>query len=225
MKKIKIYTPLWPLLFLTLLLSGCDKSLTEPDETHASIAAHEHGGEVAREWFKLLCRVVKTTDGYYPPMAARAFGYMGVTLYQTVQPGMAESASLAGQLNQLSTDKLPKPDPTKSYNWGIAANAAMAQTMRNFFINLKPKNRNSLDSLESYMNKVLATNEKAETATLSVQYGKEMANAIFEWSKNDGGHEGYLRPHDGFVPNSAASAWQETGSGKGVGPTWGNNRL
>lgn len=225
MKKINIHTHWWPLLFFALLLSGCDKSLTEPSDAHASIAAHEHGGEVAREWFKLLCRVVKTTDGYYPPMAARAFGYMGVALYQTVQPGMAESASLAGQLNQLSADKLPKTDPTKSYNWGIAANAAMAQTMRNFFVNLRPKDRNSLDSLESYMNKVLTTNEKTETAALSVQYGKEMANAIFEWSKSDGGHEGYLRPHDGLVPSSAASAWQETGSGQGVGPKWGNNRL
>ncbi|MBN8587254.1 MAG: vanadium-dependent haloperoxidase [Rhodothermia bacterium] len=223
----RLHTALAPigLFVLLLLFSGCDKSVLEPIEGHASITANEHGGEVAREWFKLICKVVKSTDGYYPPMAARAFGHMGVVLYQTVQPGMAQSASLAGQLNQLSADKLPKTDPTRSYNWGIAANAAMAQTMRNFFVNIKAKDQKSLDSLETYMMKVLSTNEKPETASLSVQFGKEMANAIFEWSKADGGHEGYLRPHDGLVSRSGEFAWQETGSGRGVGPKWGNNRL
>jgi hypothetical protein len=61
----------------------------------------------------------------------------------------------------------------------------------------------------------------------SVTFGKNIANAIFEWSKTDGGHEGYKRnfPSNYIVP-IFPGAWQATENGQKIPmqPTWGNNR-
>ena len=43
---------------------------------------------------------MKETSGFTPPVvASRVFGYMGVTLYETVRPGMTDYETLAGQLS------------------------------------------------------------------------------------------------------------------------------
>jgi len=55
---------------------------------------------------QLALQLVRQTFGYSPPVAARAFGYIGVTLYEAVVPGMPDYQSLAGQLNGLTRTNL-----------------------------------------------------------------------------------------------------------------------
>ena len=38
------------------------------------------------------------------------------------------------------------------------------------------------------------TTTNMEVAQRSIQFGQAVADAIYEWSKTDGGHEGYLHP-------------------------------
>jgi hypothetical protein len=42
--------------------------------------------EVATAWFDLALDLVKQTPGLSPPVASRAFGYAGVTLYEAWYP-------------------------------------------------------------------------------------------------------------------------------------------
>lgn len=215
------------LLFLGLLgIAACDTAgiTPEPPAYTISMSTEEYPSDMARSWVNLLCRVVKTTEGYYPPMAARAFGYMGVTLYEAVQPGIQGSKSLSTVLNQYDASKHPKMDATKEYNWALSANAAMAQQMRNFFKNINPRNLASVDSLEAYNVKVYETNEKKEVVDNSIAFGKSIAAAIFEYAKTDGGHEAYLNPFTSFNPSPGPHVWEPTGSGPAMGSTWGNNR-
>jgi hypothetical protein len=70
------------------------------------LGSRQHPGsrfdsEVATNWFDLALDLVKQTPGLSPPVASRAIGYAGVTLYEAVVPGIPGYRSLAGQLNDL----------------------------------------------------------------------------------------------------------------------------
>ena len=82
-------------------------------------------------WFDLYLRLVKETSGFAPPVAARAFAYAGITLYEAVAPGMLGYQSLAGQLNELTP--LPQPMAGRSYHWPTVANTALAEITRKLF--------------------------------------------------------------------------------------------
>ena len=92
--------------------------------------AYEYDSEVPASWYFLLYDRVKA-ENLSPPVAARVFGATGVALYQAVQGGMHQHLSLVGQLNQL--DSLPEADHDSRYHWPAAANAALAEVLRNLF--------------------------------------------------------------------------------------------
>ena len=83
------------LLGLTLLLNACSQE-TEPP-TPAAPTAETYSADVATKWTDLELRLIKNGTGFTPPVASRALGYVGVTLYEAVVPGMAAHKSLAGQ--------------------------------------------------------------------------------------------------------------------------------
>jgi hypothetical protein len=56
--------------------------------------AEAFDAEVATAWFDLSLELVRATPGYSPPVASRAFGCAGLTLYEAVVPGLAGFRSL-----------------------------------------------------------------------------------------------------------------------------------
>ena len=52
------------------------------------IEATEFNSEVPTAWFDLVNRLIKGTPGYSPPVAARALGWVGLGLYESVVPGI-----------------------------------------------------------------------------------------------------------------------------------------
>jgi hypothetical protein len=180
---------------------------------------------VATAWFDLYLQLVKTTEGFSPPVAARALGYAGVALYETVAPGFAEYRSLQGQLNGLAA--LPQPAENRQYDWPTAANAALASLARHLFANTSPENLAAIQTLEQEWSQAAVTSLDAASYARSVRYGQNMAAAIFTWSKTDGGHEGYLRnfPADYLAP-AGPGQWQPTPPKfqAALQPTWGENR-
>jgi hypothetical protein len=85
--------------------------------------ASKYSANVAIEWFQLDLQLIQQTPGFSPPVAARALGYLGLALYESVAPGMTAHRSLAGQLNEL--DSLPWAQPDEALHWPTVANAAM----------------------------------------------------------------------------------------------------
>ncbi|GAA4416418.1 hypothetical protein GCM10023187_47820 [Nibrella viscosa] len=206
-----------------LLFQAC-KSSKEPVSPQPN-AVEKFDAEVALKWSDLHLKLIQTSAGFTPPVAARTIGYAGVALYEAVVPGMPNNRSLAGQLQGLS--QLPQPESDKIYNWALSANATQAAILRNLFANTSAVNKTRIDSLEKalltqYKDSDEAVNER------STVFGRSIAQAIFEWSKSDGGHEGYNRnfPADFKVP-VFPGAWQPTENGRQIPlqPYWGNNRL
>jgi len=218
--------PTLALLTLAFVAGSCrtnDEATTPTPAAGTGLSA-----AVATQWADLSLKLIRSTPGFSPPVAARALGYAGLTIYESVVPGLPEHQSLAGQLNGLS--RLPQPEVGQAYHWGLSANAAQASILKNLFANTSAANKLSVDSLQTAFTEQFRKNEKLsqEVVDRSVVFGQRIATAIFEWSKTDKGHEGYARnlPAD-YVPPVGPGKWVQTtagDAGRALQPYWGQNR-
>ena len=210
------------LLATALLATSCSRDAEIAAPT--SPATDTYSADAATKWAALELRLIQNGTGFSPPVAARALGYAGVALYGAVQPGIVGSQSLAGQLTGLST--LPQPEAGQLYNWAVAADAAQALMAKNLFGNATAAQRTSIDSLETTLNASYLT---AAGFDRSVQFGRAVAQAVFDWSRADGGHEGYLSNQPaGYVPPTGTGLWvpaSSAASARALQPYWGQNRL
>jgi hypothetical protein len=208
MKKI-VYLLTW----LALVWACTPKEEITPNLPATNFAS-DYSADFLYDWFKLECRVVKETPGFLPPQAARAFGYTGITAYEAVYRGIPDAKSLAGQLNGLSPAAMPQADALSvRYHWSIVANAAVAEMMRlQFGKNLSEKNLATINEKEKGYHAQFAPEAASKlVATLSQQLGKDIALAIFEYSKEDGGHESYLNPFSKpYTPVTGVDKWVPT---------------
>lgn len=181
------------------------------------------GSEVATAWFDLALDLVRRTSGFSPPVASRTFGYVGVTLYEALVPGMAEYRSLAGQLNDL--DPAPAPsDP--AHDWPTVANAALASIIRSLFANASSESRAAMDSLEASFVERRRAVVPPGILRRSATRGREVADHIFRWSLADGGHEAYLNNFPQYTAPVGPGLWSPTPPGflPALQPYWGSNR-
>ena len=131
----------------------------------------------------------------------------------------------------MCSSDLPKTETGKDYNWALSVNAAEATILRALYAETsRPTatiNKIVIDSVEVVQFNANKTGIAQDVIDRSVKYGQDVANAIFEWSKTDGGHESYKRNFPAtYVVPVFAGAWQPTENGAKIPmqPTWGNNR-
>ena len=180
--------------------------------------ASAYTAAVAYEWFYLVSQLLQQTPGNSPPVAARTLGYLGLTLYESVVPGMPGHQSLAGQLNELSS--LPWAQPDEPLHWPTVANASMATMTRMMFSNASAENKGRIDLLErslplKYPDDFDPGTITADITNRSETFGKLMAMAIMTWARTDGGHEAWgplRRTRANYVPPSGPGNWSATPS-------------
>jgi membrane-associated phospholipid phosphatase len=198
----------------------------------AAPAASAYSANVATEWFMLALQLTQQTPGFSPPVASRALAYLGLALYESTAPGVPGAASLAGQLNELSS--LPWAQPDEALHWPTVANAALAAMTRLMYSNASAENKARIDLLErslpvKYGQDFDPALRSAEIANRSETFGKLMAMALMTWARTDGGHEawGPLRRHrEPYVPPSGPGQWSATppAFAPALLPWWGENR-
>jgi membrane-associated phospholipid phosphatase len=194
--------------------------------------ASKYSANIAIEWFQLDLQLIQQTPGFSPPVAARALGYLGLALYESVVPGMTAQRSLAGQLNEL--DSLPWAQPDETLHWPTVANAAMAAMTRMMFPTATAENKTRIDLLErnlplKYAQEFDPATITAEITQRSESFGKLMAMALMTWARTDGGHEAWgplRRSQSNYVPPSGAGQWSATppAFAPALLPWWGENR-
>lgn len=209
----------WLLLIFLVLAASC-KNTPAPAPTD---------DELATRWADLTNLITKTTPANSPTFASRCFGYIGLTMYESVVHGYPEYQSVAPQLNGLGT--LPDPESNAAYSWPIALNAGQAEILRNIYVQTSDQNKAKIDSLEATF-RSLYSNHIGDTAIInrSEKYGRMIARRIFEWSKTDGGHRGYLQNFDKtLVFKDRPGSWKpplfaQSFSHYPLHPHWGSNR-
>ncbi|HLO79601.1 MAG TPA: vanadium-dependent haloperoxidase [Chitinophagaceae bacterium] len=210
MKKI-----LLAVLTALVMLNSCTKHF----EFNSRSLLDQQSSKLITDWIGVHIRLIKNTTGVTHPAFSRHFSYTGVALYESLAGGDRNLRSLAPALN--GTVQLPLAPASNHIFHPASANAAIAQMLRYFYA-AKLVNTQLIDSLEAaYQHTYEAEVRENFNIEASVDYGKEIANAVIEWSKQDGASgasipytplgEGYWEP----TPPAFAGA---------AVPGWGNNR-
>jgi PAP2 superfamily len=186
--------------------------------------ADQFDAEVPTAWFELAPELIRLTPGYSPPVASRALAYAGAALYEAVRPGMDGFRSLAELLPGLA---LPRgAGKNAAYHWPTVANAALAAVVRSLFPTAPVAEFAAVATLEERFSDTFRPTLPPGVFARSVAHGRDVATAIFEWSKEDGGHEGYLRNFPRYDAPVGPGYWVPTPPGflPGLQPSWGSNR-
>ena len=182
---------------------------------------------VLRDWYRLVLELVRHTATYSPPVASRAFAYVGVTAFEAVAGGDPALVSLAGQLNGLTA--VPARDPALAYDEALVLNAALEAAISSFFGNTGPSGQQAMARMASRKQTRLSESVDGEIAARSIAHGKAVADHILVWSQTDGGAvvENMGFPYD-YTPQPGPEHWVPTSTIRQqqapLLPNWGNNR-
>ena len=183
MKKVLI------VLCISLLIFSCKKEENKDTKDFDGIAVENFKAEVPNAWYGLFLAMTKGTPGFSPPVAARAFGYDGLALYESIAPGSTATHTLSSRLSKFNVGV--EPGGGKTYFWPASANAALAEIGRNLYRN-KASNLVSIDSLENLIKSGFSGQASAEAIENGADFGKKVGHSVYEYSKTDGQDECYL---------------------------------
>lgn len=184
----------------------------------------KYPADVANAWMQMHIKLTRSTAGYNSVVSDRSFAYAGITLYESLVPGLPGSSSL---LPKIGGSAVAANKNRNQYYWPASVNAAMAMLTKSFFETTSAANKASIDSLEGAYSTRFQTQADAEKIQNAVDYGRQVATSIFSWSTTDGAHQAYSHIVDPtYTPPVAEGLWVPTfpAFGPPVHPRWGNNR-
>jgi hypothetical protein len=183
--------------------------------------------QVLHNWYRLTLELVRHTPTYSPPVASRAFAYVGVTAYEALAGGAAGHDSLAGQLNGLAP--VPAREAGAVYDDAAVLQSALSTAVSFFFANTGPTGQRSMEAMERKLTERTGSGLPPEVAARSRALGLAIAQHIIDWSMTDGGavveNMGfpytYTKPEgpEVWVPTSRIAQQQAP-----LLPHWGRNR-
>ncbi|EKF60505.1 phosphoesterase PA-phosphatase-like protein [Agrobacterium albertimagni AOL15] len=183
--------------------------------------------KVMRDWYRLILELVRHTPSYSPPVASRAFAYLGVTAYEALASGDTTMTSLAGQVNGL--DPVPPRQAGIAYDEAVVMQAALSSAAREFFGNTGPTGQRALKRMTEKLSSEVSTGLAPDLVARSQAYGESITAHILAWSLEDGGAKvenmGFPLEFtlgdnkDSWVPTSLINQQQLP-----LLPKWGENR-
>ena len=183
----------------------------------------QYPSDVATAWFSLLSDIAKTKP-YVPAPTLRIFAYSGMALYESVVPGMPSYQSMY----KYFTGNTIEVDKKKDYYWPACANAAIARIAIKIMQNYPTPNLGSVQALETSLNASFQSQVTPEQLQFSNEFGRYVADIIYEWSKTDGtlNSVGSLAVCAPYVPLGGPGNWVPTPPGffPAVGACQGNLR-
>lgn len=198
------YCGLLCLSFL-FLLSSCKKDDVNQSTPHQDLQS----ATAATKWADMSLYVIRRAKFNSPTYSSRSLGYLGLTMYESVVYADPALRSMKNQLNGLTT--LPTPEPGASYQWTLVLNAAEAAMLKYLYpinANISQALLNSIDSLSGALAKEYSRGLAQETVDRSIYFGESLAAALYQWSRTDGGDNGFQRHFDpSFGFPSGPSYW------------------
>ena len=177
-------------------------------------------------WYKLLLELIRNTATYSPPVASRAFAYLGITVFEALASGNPALRSLAGQVSELA------PLPARAageHNDAVVLEAALAHAMAAHFGNTGPAGQRAMAAMTRDMAELACAGVADDVVARSRAHGVAVSEHVLAWSLTDGGavienmgfpYEFTLGGEPGdWVPTSTVGVQQ-----KPLLPEWGRNR-
>lgn len=140
--------------------------------------------QVLLTWHKLILELVRHTATYVPPVAARAFAYVGITAHEALASGNPALHSLAGQV----TDLAPLPDrATGAFDEPCVLHAALQAAVGELFSNTGPTGQRAMEALGRKLGEAASTGIDSAVVARSVAHGQAIAAHVLAWAATDGG--------------------------------------
>ena len=174
----------------------------------AQSAARPGPEGVLKSWYRLVLELVRHTATYSPPVAARAFAYLGATAYEVLTKAPAPARpTLAGQMPHFGFG----PATTRNPDLALMLHEAMAEAVAKFFGNTGPSGQGAMAQMAAALRPALESGLDAETRAASRDMGQEAAGRIWLWSQEDGGAtvENLGFPPS-YTPADDPAAWRPT---------------
>ncbi len=212
---------------MLLLAALITLSLVVPSSLQAQAAEWELVSELdptfTVEWIQAVYDA-NMREATNPPNAARIYGYAGVTIYESLFPGMPFNRSFVGQLNGLRD--LPYPDESLMYDWQVVTAAAMQTVLSKLF------QGSSQETLDSFTDLMEAHTEQRREAGVdeaiienSLSFGAEFGQGVLQWISADNYEDTRARSAEFEIPTGEPYMWIPTTEGAPVvEPLWGEIR-
>ncbi|MCR9254103.1 MAG: vanadium-dependent haloperoxidase [bacterium] len=138
--------------------------------------------EVVRQWTSMFLELDQYALGMRPNATARALAYINLAAYETVVPGMPDYESTEDQLDGFRIRNSELPEDT---DWQIALNAAYADVLDHFMLNVTGDQKSQITLLESELESTLSSNVSSEVIEASKEWGAYVAEQVIEYSQSD----------------------------------------
>jgi hypothetical protein len=197
-----------------------------PSSTIAAQDQDARARAVIDGWYALVLELVRHTPTYSPPVASRAFAYLGITAWEATAAANPALTSLAGQLHGLE----PAADlPQGPLDLAVTLDAALSIAVPRLFANTGPTGQRAMTRMAARSASVSAADLDPALLGSSRAAGVAIANHVLNWSQEDGGaivvNMGFpetwpapLQPGS-WVPTSLIRQQQTP-----LLPHWGTNR-
>lgn len=195
--------------------------------TVASASARPTQQDVLQTWYGLSLELVRHTATYSPPVASRAFAYLGIIAYEAVASGGATLQSLVGQLPDLHG--LEPRQAALKYDEANVLHGAMQAAIQLLFAHTGPTGQRALKAVGQKMDAALQAGLSSSRVNRSRAFGEALAGHVLDWSLKDGGAEilnmGFP---ESFKLVDAPGHWKPTSvirmQQAPLLPQWGGNR-
>jgi hypothetical protein len=215
---------IWVLAQLPLLFGSCQKENSLAKETaiaefatqsvnaNANALPHtkQYPAEVATGWFNLLTEITRVKPYTVGP-SIRIFAYTGISFYESVVPGMPSYQSIYKHLTGNTIESGNKKD----YYWPACANSAIARISSKIMQTYPGANLAQVQALEASFNSSFQSQVSSQQLQASIEFGKHVADIIFEWSQTDGtfNPDGTTAACSPYVPLGGPGNWAPTPPG------------
>ena len=187
-------------------LSGALSPTSEAAKANrASPKPSAESADVVYQWYNYMAELQRPVMPQPSPLVqSRAFAYIGVGLYESVQPGIKGGSSFSPKLYEMPA--MPKPDMSKDYLWSASANAALASLFKLFSAGLTDVDKGSIDAMEATIRQQLLMQAPEAVVQRSEAFGRSVATAIYNWSTTDN----FSTSSEGYMPPNEPWAWEPT---------------
>ena len=203
-----------------LLLAGVALALPVP-----AFAANRPSPEaVVLQWYRLILELIRHTATYSPPVAARAFAYLGVALWEAVASTRGLT-SLAGQANGLT----PLPPAPGAVDEAALVHATLSIATAQLFANTGPTGQRAMTAMTDKLGAKVTDGLDTALGADSAAHGAAIVAHILAWADTDGGStiENLGFPMQ-WTPGGKPSSWVPTSAVRlqqtPLLPDWGQNR-
>lgn len=140
--------------------------------------------QVIQDWYRLILELVRHTPTYSPPVASRAFAYVGLTLFEALAARPESGlATLAGQITGLP----PSPTLGAGLDPAAVAQGALSMAVASFFGNTGPTGQRAMAAMQARIDDRLGASLGSDALAKGKQAGTQVFDHILAYSLTDGG--------------------------------------